>query len=143
MTTEFEITATPSADDLAFVGQQLSAFNDADVGASDRTSLAVFVRDENGKILAGISGYTAWGWLYIQWLWVDSSLRGQRVAGKMLQAAEDEALARGCHSALIDTFSPVAKIAYERQGYEVFGELPDFPIGRTRSFLKKRLANAS
>lgn len=143
MTTEFEITATPSADDLAFVGQQLSAFNDADVGASERTSLAVFVRDKNGKILAGISGYTAWGWLYIQWLWVDSSLRGQRVAGKMLQAAEDEALARGCHSALIDTFSPVAKIAYERQGYEVFGELPDFPIGRTRSFLKKRLANAS
>lgn len=143
MTTEFEITATPSADDLAFVGQQLSAFNDADVGASERTSLAVFVRDENGKILAGISGYTAWGWLYIQWLWVDSSLRGQRVAGKMLQAAEDEAQARGCHSALIDTFSPVAKIAYERQGYEVFGELPDFPIGRTRSFLKKRLKSDS
>lgn len=143
MTTEFEITATPSADDLAFVGQQLSAFNDADVGASERTSLAVFVRDENGKILAGISGYTAWGWLYIQWLWVDSSLRGQRVAGKMLQTAEDEALARGCHNALIDTFSPVAKIAYERQGYEVFGELPDFPIGRTRSFLKKRLKSDS
>ncbi|MFK4825767.1 GNAT family N-acetyltransferase [Paenochrobactrum sp. BZR 588] len=143
MTTEFEVTATPSADDLAFVGQQLSAFNDADVGASDRKSLAVFVRDENGKILAGISGYTAWGWLYIQWLWVDSSLRGQRIAGKMLQAAEDEALVRHCHGALIDTFSPVAKIAYERQGYQVFGELPDFPIGRTRSFLKKRLANAS
>lgn len=143
MTTLFEITATPSTDDLSFISQQLSAFNDADVGASQRTSLAVFLRDENGKILAGISGYTAWGWLYIQWLWVDSSLRGQRMAGKMLQTAEDEALARGCHSAHIDTFSPVAKIAYERQGYQVFGELPDFPIGRTRSFLKKRLKAGS
>lgn len=143
MTTEFEVTATPAADDLAFVGQQLSAFNDADVGASERSALAVFVRDEDNKIRAGISGYTAWGWLYIQWLWVDSSLRGQRIAGKMLQAAEDEAQARGCHSALIDTFNPVAKSAYQRQGYEVFGELPDFPIGRTRSFLKKRLVNNS
>ncbi|MGU3575252.1 GNAT family N-acetyltransferase [Brucellaceae bacterium C25G] len=143
MTIEFEITATPSADDLSLIGQQLSAFNDVDVGASNRTALAVFVRGDDGKILAGISGYTAWGWLYIQWLWVDSSLRGQRIAGKMLQVAEDEAVKRQCHGALIDTFSPVAKIAYERQGYVVFGELPDFPIGRTRSFLQKRLNSDS
>ena len=29
--------------------------------------------------------------------------------------------------------------AYERQGYEVFGQLPEFPKSRTRSFLKKIL----
>jgi GNAT superfamily N-acetyltransferase len=139
MNTPLEITATPSSEDLAFVGEKLSSFNDADVGAADKTPLAIFVRGEDEEILAGISGYTAWGWLYIQWLWVDDSLRGQRTAGRMLQAAEDEALSRGCHSAFIDTFNPAAKNAYERQGYGTFGELPDFPIGRTRSFLKKQL----
>jgi len=61
------------------------------------------------------------------------------MAGRMLQAAEDEARARGCHSAWIDTFNSVAEKAYTRQGYAVFGELPDFPIGRTRKFLKKKL----
>lgn len=133
------VTDSPRAEDIAAIGAHLSAFNDADVGPADRVPLAVIVRGENGALLAGINGYTAWGWLYVQWLWVDESLRGQQMAGRMLTAAEEEAQARGCHSAWIDTFNPVAEKAYTRQGYEVFGELPDFPIGRTRKFLKKRL----
>ncbi|TJV22284.1 MAG: GNAT family N-acetyltransferase, partial [Mesorhizobium sp.] len=29
--------------------------------------------------------------------------------------------------------------AYERQGYRLFGALPDFPVGRSRVFLQKKL----
>ncbi|TJW40317.1 MAG: GNAT family N-acetyltransferase, partial [Mesorhizobium sp.] len=76
MNTTLETTADPSPEELAFLGERLAAFNDSDVGASGRKTLAVFVRDENGKVVAGISGYTAWGWLYVQWLWVDERLRG-------------------------------------------------------------------
>jgi len=95
----------------------------------------------NGHDPGGISGYTAWGWLYVQWLWVDEKLRGQGTAGRMLEAAEREAVARGCHGALIDTFSPVAAKTYERQGYQPFGTLADFPVGRSRIFLQKQLAH--
>lgn len=133
------VTDKPEPNELGAIGENLSAFNDADVGPSERRTLAILVRDEAGALKAGINGYTGWGWLFTQWLWVDESLRGQGMAGRMLQAAEDEARARGCHSAWIDTFNPVAEKAYTRQGYEVFGELPDFPIGRTRKFLKKKL----
>lgn len=139
MKTTLETTADPSAQELAFLGEQFTAFNDADVGASGRKSLAVFVRDEAGKVVAGISGYTAWGWLFVQWLWVDESLRGQHMAGQMLEAAEQEAVARGCHGAWIDTFNPKAVKAYERQGYRPFGALDDFPLGRSRIFLQKSL----
>jgi GNAT superfamily N-acetyltransferase len=139
MKTSLEITAEPLPQDLAFLSGKLTAFNDADVGASARKPLAVFVRDETGAIVAGMSGYTAWGWLYVQWLWVDEKLRGKGVAADMLDAAEREAVARGCHGAWIDTFSPTAEKVYERQGYKPFGELPDFPIGRRRVFLQKRL----
>lgn len=132
-------TDTPAAEEVALIGQNLTAYNDADVGPSGRRVLAVTVRDEAGALLAGISGYTGWGWLYVQWLWVHESLRGQGMAGQMLTAAEDEARARGCHSAWIDTFNPIAEKAYTRQGYAVFGELPDFPVGRSRKFLQKRL----
>lgn len=133
------VTSNPDPDALTALGAHLSAFNDADVGVSERTPLAVIVRGSEDDLRAGISGYTAWGWLYTQWLWVDESLRGQKMAGRMLTAAEDEARRRGCHSAWIDTFNPVAEQAYRRQGYDVFGELPDFPVGRTRKFLKKSL----
>jgi GNAT superfamily N-acetyltransferase len=139
MKTSLEITAEPLPQDLAFLSGNLTAFNDADVGASGRKPLAVFVRDEHSVIVAGISGYTAWGWLYVQWLWVDERLRGRRVAADMLEAAEQEAVARGCHGAWIDTFNPIAEKVYRRQGYEPFGKLPDFPAGRSRVFLQKKL----
>ncbi|PHQ96833.1 MAG: GNAT family N-acetyltransferase [Marinosulfonomonas sp.] len=134
-----ETTATPDPDDLEFVRLQLSAFNDTDVGAAQNKSIAVFVRDADRVIVGAVSGYTAWGWLYIQWLWVDEQHRGKKLASEMLDAAENEARLRGCHGALIDTFSPVAVKTYERQGYETFGVLPDFPIGRSRVYLRKIL----
>ncbi|MDH6230889.1 GNAT superfamily N-acetyltransferase [Mesorhizobium soli] len=136
---DIEVTETPSPEDLAIVGDNLTAFNTSDVGPADRRPLAVLVRDDDGAIAAGISGYTAWGWLYVQWLWVDERLRGQNMAARMLQAAEDEGTARGCHGSYIDTFSPVALKVYQRQGYKPFGTLPDFPKGRTRTFLAKSL----
>ena len=139
MITTIETTSIPDPDDLAYVGGRLSAFNDADVGPSEKQTLAVFLRDESGAVIGGISGYTAWGWLYVQWLWVDENHRGQRLASKMLDGAEQEAAARGCHGALIDTFSSTAAKTYERQGYKPFGVLPDFPVGRSRIYLQKTL----
>ena len=133
------VTDAPQADALDTVGSQLARFNEADVGPAERRALAVVVTDGAGALVAGISGYTAWGWLYVQWLWVDEAQRGRRLAGRMLAAAEGEARARGCHHAYIDTFNPKALTAYQRAGYVVFGELPDFPLGRTRSFLSKSL----
>ncbi len=139
MTTTLEVTGAPPEDALAVIGKNLAAFNDSDVGPAVKETLAVLVRDEAGVIVAGISGYTAWGWLYVQWLWVDERLRGQNMAARMLDAAEAEAVARGCHGAYIDTFNPAALKAYQRQGYRPFGKLDDFPLGRSRTFLQEEL----
>ena len=132
-------TDTPSPEELEVIGGRLAAFNEADVGPADRKALAVVARYDAGEIAGGISGYTAWGWLYVQWLWVAEAARGEGLAGRMLAAAENEARARGCHGAYIDTFSPVALKTYQRAGYAPFGALEDFPKGRTRTFLQKRL----
>ena len=133
------VTDTPAAEELATIGDSLAAFNEADVGPSGRRPIAVVVRDDSARIVAGISGYTAWGWLYVQWLWVAEEQRGAGLAGRMLAAAEADAQARGCHGAYIDTFSPVALKTYQRAGYVAFGALENFPEGRTRTFLQKRL----
>jgi GNAT superfamily N-acetyltransferase len=134
------VTNCPAAEDLERIGSSLAAFNESDVGPAERQPLAVLIPAE-GSLVAGLSGYTAWGWLYVQWLWVSQSYRGQKLAERMLVAAEAEAQRRGCHGAHIDTFNPHAQRVYERTGYAVFGALPDFPHGRTRSFLFKRLAD--
>jgi GNAT superfamily N-acetyltransferase len=136
---EFELTASPSPEELAAITDALLAFNASDVGPSDRRPLTVLIRDTDGKVTGGLSGFTAWGWLFTQMLYIPDTLRGTGLAGKILAKAEEEAKARGCRGAWIDTFSPQALRAYLRQGYEVFGELEDFPQGRTRSFLRKSL----
>lgn len=136
---EFELTASPSPEELAAITDALTAFNTGDVGPADRRPLAVLIRDTDGKVSGGLSGFTAWGWLFIQMLYIPDTLRGTGLAGRILAKAEEEAKARGCRGAWIDTFNPQALGAYLRQGYEVFGELADFPEGRTRSFLRKNL----
>ncbi|MGB3335684.1 MAG: GNAT family N-acetyltransferase [Devosia sp.] len=133
------VTAEPTEAELAAIGEGLTAFNDSDAGPSGRRALAVLLRDETGHISGGLSGYTAWGWLYVQWLWLAESQRGLGWAVRLLQAAESEARNRDCHGAHIDTFNPVALKIYLRAGYEPFGTLPDFPKGRTRTFLRKSL----
>ena len=136
---EFELTASPSLEELAAITDALSAFNNGDAGPSERRPLAVLIRDTDGQVTGGLSGFTAWGWLFTQMLYIPDTLRGTGLAGNILAKAEEEARARGCRGAWIDTFNPQALRAYLRQGYEVFGELEDFPEGRTRSFLRKNL----
>ncbi|TCL74732.1 GNAT family N-acetyltransferase [Rhizobium sp. BK251] len=134
-----DLTDEPSESDLSVISDGIAHFNDEDIRPSERRPLAVLIRDDDGKVIGGLSGRTAWGWLFVQLLFVPEALRGQGMAGRLLAKAEDEARARGCQGAWIDTFNPPALRAYLRQGYEVFGELPDYPPGRTRSFLRKRL----
>lgn len=136
---EFELSAAPSPEELAAITDALSAFNAGDVGPSDRRPLAVLIRDTDGKVTGGLSGFTAWGWLFTQMLYIPDTLRGTGLAGRILAQAEEEAKVRGCRGAWIDTFNPRALGVYLSQGYEVFGELEDFPQGRTRSFLRKNL----
>lgn len=144
MTTEIpafslDLTDKPAADELAVILDGLSAFNEQDVGPAERVPLAILIRDETDRAIGGLSGYTSWNWLFTQLLFIPETLRGQGMASKLLTAAEDEARARGARGAWIDTFSPTALKAYMRQGYQVFGEIPNFVGERSRFFLKKEL----
>lgn len=120
------------------VGQLLDDYNLETVGAANNRLLAILVNDDDSQLLAGLSGYTAWGWLYIRWLWVREEYRRQGIASNLLNRAEQEAQKRGCVGAHIDTFNPLAHRIYERHGYREFGSIPDFVGGETRSFLQKR-----
>lgn len=133
------VTDRPSDADLACILEGLIGFNAALVGPAQRRTLAVIVSAEDGTPQGGLSGFTAWGWLFIEKFWIAETLRGQGLAARLLAEAEAEAVRRGCHGAWLDTFNPEARKVYERAGYRVFGELPDFPTGHARVFLRKSL----
>ncbi|MBZ0291231.1 MAG: GNAT family N-acetyltransferase [Anaerolineae bacterium] len=131
----------PKAEDEALIYDRLAAFNREAADDDQHTPLILFVRANDGTIMGGLVGSTFWGWLHVDVLWLDESLRGQHFGSDLLAAAEREALKRGCHSAFVDTMSWQALPFYEKQGYVVFGELDDFPVGHKRYYLKKRLVS--
>lgn len=116
----------------------LLAFNEGQAGPSGHRTLALAVRDAQGAVCGGLWASTAHGWLYTQMLAVPEAARGQGLGRRLMAAAEAQALERGCRHAWVDTQFG-ARAFYERLGYTVFGELPDYPRGFTRSFLKKAL----
>jgi ribosomal protein S18 acetylase RimI-like enzyme len=97
------------------------------------------LRDENGALVGGLIGATVWGWLQIRDLWIVAHARGQGWGSTLMDHAEREGIARGCHHACLDTFDFQALEFYRRRGYEVFGTLRDFPTGHERYFVSKRL----
>ncbi len=88
-----------------------------------------------GGVIAGIY----WNWLYIDLMWIEEPLRKLGYGARLPAMAEDEARRRGATRAYLDTFSFQAPGFYQKQGYHVFGELPDFPAGHTRFFMTKSL----
>jgi GNAT superfamily N-acetyltransferase len=129
----------PDPQDIKTVDHRLWEFNTDQVGYSDSRRLAIFIRDDNNQILGGIIGFTFWGWLAVDLLWVKDNLRGQGYGRRLLQAAEQEAIARGCKQVLLDTFSFQAPEFYRRQGYEQFGVLDGFAGKHQRLYFRKRL----
>ena len=130
---------TPSKQEIDFVRESLTRFNDARVGSDGHTPLCLVEYDADGAVIAGLLGGTYWGWMYIDILWVDERYRRQGIGSRLLRAAEDEARGRGCHHVHLDTMSWQAPEFYKKHGYAVLGILPDIPSGKQKYLLMKSL----
>jgi len=132
-----EVYAAPA--DLRFVEDQIDEYNFATTGIRDARLLVTILRDGTGRIIAGLSGHTWGGVAEVRLLWVDESRRHGGVGSRLLQAAEDEARARGCGKIVLSTHSFQAPDFYKKRGYVTAGEFRDYPRGHTSVFLEKRL----
>jgi ribosomal protein S18 acetylase RimI-like enzyme len=130
----------PDPRDVAFLDDQINAYNIAVTGIDDWRALAIFVRGAGGLIVAGVSGGTWAGYLEIKDLWVHRDLRGQGLGRRLLAAAEHEARARGCAQVLLDTHDFQAIEFYKKLGYTVFGIFEGIGGRHTRYYLRKSLA---
>jgi GNAT superfamily N-acetyltransferase len=141
---EYTLSLTDAADDEVrkAILAPLLEYNTSRAGPSQSLRVAVLIKDLDGVVVGGLCGYTAYGWLFTELLVVPADLRKRGVGTELMRMAENEALQRGCHGAWLDTFEFQARGFYERLGYECFGELPDFPRGSSRFFMKKVLRDA-
>lgn len=133
------IEDAPTEADVRFVEERIIAYNVAATGYDDYRPLALFVRDDQGAIMAGLTGFTWGSTLKIELLWVHETLRGQGYASRLVEAAEREAVARGCQHAVLDTHSFQASDFYPKLGYVRCGLAEDWPLGHQEIYFQKRL----
>jgi GNAT superfamily N-acetyltransferase len=135
---QIKVEDNPALEDIQALRRNLSEFNFSQTGQRLQ-SLCVFVRDDEGKILGGAQGWTAFGWLHTDVLWLVENLRRKGLGREVLKAIEAEAKRRGCKFAKLETLSFQALEFYKKSGYTVFGELDQIAGEHRWYFLKKNL----
>jgi GNAT superfamily N-acetyltransferase len=133
------IEVEPKPGDMQVLVKGLVDFNTAQVGGETQKYLFATVRDSEGEVVGGLLAVTYLGWLHVQAVWLQESLRGLDYGTMLMQMAEEEALRRGCKNAFVETLSFQALPFYEKCGYKIFSKLPDMPPGGARYALTKVL----
>ena len=116
----------------SLLGERIYAFNRHATGIDDGEMLNAVIEDGEGTIEAAVSGFTWGGCCEIEYLWVRVDLRGQGIGSALLEAAEHEAWARGCHQVVLSTHTFQAPRFYERHGYQRLAAIPNYPPGNEK-----------
>ncbi|MBP2111603.1 GNAT family N-acetyltransferase [Paenibacillus sp. FSL R7-0204] len=104
-------------------------------------SLAAY---ENGVFIGGVTGDMVWNILNVHLLAVDPGYRGHGLGKALLEELEHRARQRGCKVSELTTMSWQAPFFYQKQGYEIFGEIKDCPHeGQSKYYLQKNLKPGS
>jgi ribosomal protein S18 acetylase RimI-like enzyme len=133
-----QVEDDPADDDIATVDDALAAFTIAAAGHDEPKPLAVFARHDE-TVVAGIHGWTWGGCCELASLWVNEAMRDRGLGRALLTAAEDRARARGCHQVVLFTHAFQTPGLYTRSGYDIVGEVEDYPAGSAAYWFRKRL----
>jgi GNAT superfamily N-acetyltransferase len=121
------------------IGRGVGSYNKEQAGDNQFQRLCFVIQETDEEILGGVIAEVYWEWLNVDLLWVKEELRGQGYGRRLMEVVEEKARELGAKNAYLDTFSFQAPGFYEKLGYRVFGELPTFPPGHERFYMKKEL----
>ena len=141
---KYEITfqKDPAAHELQILSNGIEGFTESHLGPDDLRELVFFLRGADGAVVGGVQGsHGNYGWLWVGTLWVAHDLRGRGHGTLLMNRIEAMAIDNGCTNAYLNSFSFSAVGFYKKRGYEVFGELEDFPVGHSVYCLRKKLVD--
>ncbi len=115
MKMNFEITEEISGADEEVIRQGLLEYNLARLEDKNPKDLGIYLRDETDHICAGLTGHTHGNWLFVKYLWVSESLRGQEIGSRILMEA------------------------YRKKGFREVFTLENFPKTGKRHYFVKEL----
>jgi GNAT superfamily N-acetyltransferase len=130
---------SPDPADLALLEDRVAAAAIAAAGVGEDRAFGIFFRDDERRIVAGISGMTWGGCCELHAMWVDEPLRGRGLARALMAGAESVARRRGCALVEFFAYDLLAPGLYERLGYEAVGVIEGCPAGSAARWFRKNL----
>lgn len=127
----------------ALVDAGLDAANAAAAPLQDVLPLSCFARLPSGALVGGAVSRTWGACCELQQLWVEPAQRRQGIGAALVRAFEARALARGCDTYYLETFSFQAPSLYRSLGYEVAAALEGFAPGIVKYLMVRRAAGPS
>jgi GNAT superfamily N-acetyltransferase len=98
----------------------LDMYNVGVTGFTEYSRVNLFLRDGGDEIQGGLLAAIWGGVMYVRILWVARALRGKGHGQRLLAAAEQRAIERGCR-------------------HEIYARADDWPVGHAHFFLRKAL----
>lgn len=99
----------------------------------------IIVSDDNEHWIGGITAEVYWDWVELTWFWFSEEFRGKGIGGSLIRKTEELAKEIGATKAMVTTFEFQARSFYALHGYEVVGEVKDYPPGSSYYTMVKSL----
>lgn len=143
---KIEVSLDPNEEFSTYITNKLKEYNNASSvhhkesrkeGA--RQPIRVILTDAKNNWIGGLTAETYWGWCEIDYFWISDEYRGKGLGRQLIQKAEEAAKEKGATQSLLTTFEFQARTFYEMIGYEVVGEIKDYPPGSSHYTMVKKL----
>ena len=141
-TTRFTISEDSTEESKSIVGRGLGTNFDEHVSGLmneyPHTGYKLVIKNDDGQVIGGVSGYTTFGTMNVEALWVDERYRGQGYGRDLLMQAEKLAKERGCIAGQIACFSFQNLDFLKKQDYNPHGVSDGYPEEVKEYYLIKK-----
>ena len=102
-------------------------------------TILLSVTNSDGERTAGCKGEICFTSAHISELWEAERHRGAGLGSRLLIRAEEVARDKACNRIHLETRNEAARRLYEKLGYTVFGQLPNYAASVPLYYLQKDL----
>jgi ribosomal protein S18 acetylase RimI-like enzyme len=129
---------SPTSDDIDNFNSELEEYTNSFL-KDDYEEFSIVARNEDGLVIAGITGFTVWERAGVNTLWVAENHRGNGIGTKLLAQVEKIASEKGARQIETNSMSFQGTGFFEKNGYKIFGMLDNYPAGYYCNFYTKEI----
>ncbi|MFZ5931668.1 MAG: GNAT family N-acetyltransferase [Pseudomonadota bacterium] len=124
-TPHLNVIQQPGDAQVTELREYLRRYNISLAGEYSSPSFLITHRSDKDELMGGVFAFMRFQWLVIDVLWVHETQRRRGLGALLLQEAEGIALSQGIKRFRLNTGSFQTGLGlYQKQGYEIFAQLP-------------------